>query len=276
METVQYLLGSSFVWALPLVLFGGYFWLMQHRADQKRRTLGTESDQHTAEEVAAGFLRLRGLESIPVEPGQDHSRNVCDPETGQLLIAPSFWETRTVAGTAMALRAAGLTAAFHLTPERIRRIRRLDIGVQVMFWFSFTVMGFGLMGGSLPVTGAAYGLFALTVGLFFVQLSAEKKLDVQTLRLVRERHLVAPEKYETVEALFHADRLVFGNRCCVVERPHDPEIREKIPAAAFSSARPKNNRPQAIRGDGRNQEPGKRSADERVEAPVAQGRRRAR
>lgn len=276
METIQYLMGSSFVWALPLLLIGAYFWLMQHRADQKRRTLGTESAEHTAEETAAGFLRLRGLESVPVELGQDHTRNVCDPKSGRLLIAPSFWETRTLVGTAMALRAAGLTAAFHLTPERIRRIRRLDIGVQVMFWFSFTVMGFGLMGASLPVTCAAYLLFALTIGLFFFQLAVEKKLDAQTLRLVRDRHLVTPEQFETVEALFHADRLVFGNHCCAVESPHEPEIRERIPAAAFSSVRPKNNRLQAIRGDGRHSEPGKRPADERVETPLPQGRRRAR
>lgn len=233
------LVASGFIWAIPLGIAGIIFWFVQYRADRTIKrfsaNLSNTSLGLTAEEAAKLFLTVSGSGSISVKPGLDHRRNVCDPETGNLLIAPGFWVSRTPEAVAMAFRAAGLASVFHRTPARIRRIRRLDVAEQVLFWIMFVVMGFGLMGASIPVTLAAYGLFGVTLGCFFVRLSLERRLDGETLRLIRERELIDQADWPIIEKIFRADLLSFCHRFCAVERPQDPEIHEAIPAAAFST-----------------------------------------
>lgn len=228
-------LASSFFWAVPMGIMGLVFWFIQYRADRTVKRLGDEQADMTAEQAAKIFLTAAGLGSVPAKPSLDHRRNVCDPETGVLFIAPSFWESRTVEGAALAFRAAGLTNVFHRSPERICRIRRLDVTEQVLFWTVFVVMGFGLMAESLPVTLAAYGLFGVTLGCFFARLYLEGRIDAETFRLIEDRQLIGAAYLPAVAAIFRADRYSFCHRFCAVERPFDPEIHAAIPAAAFSA-----------------------------------------
>ncbi|MDO4586007.1 MAG: zinc metallopeptidase [Planctomycetia bacterium] len=199
----------SLIYALPLLPFFVLCWAIQSRSHRTLHLLSEEETNCNAEDVAKQFLEKSKLSEVSVVKSDDFSKNEFDAESNSILLSPDTIGHKDIASIGLALRAVGHAIVHKNEPSLIKYWKNLQRMEIILFWIVFTVLAFGLMASSLPISILGYGLGLGILTLYYLNVLISFRINRIIVDFIDNQKLFREDERKKIHQILFAEAIKF-------------------------------------------------------------------